>query len=398
MKPLFYCCTCLLLVAGLSHAAPANDPPLTLATSIEAAWQRALDQQHAAALQQQHQQELTAGQRLLPKPAAMQLAGKHNASESELELGMVIPLWLPGQQQAGQAFTQSQIALAKARQQAIKLDLAGQVIELLWQYQQLKLQQQALSLQQHTLQRLNEDIQRQLDAGERPRTDWLAAQARLLQLQLESSQQQQQQQQINLAWQQLTGLQTYPRVETLAPRKSPQLSEQHPALQQVMLKQQHARQTLHLRQYSLRDNPELSLGLIHNNDDLSSSNSLMLGLHFPLYTPPEQQVLLQAAENQLALADTELTQLREKLTAELQTAVKAEQSINQQLTLARQASELQQERSRLLQRAFELGEKNLAELLHALTDLYQSQSLLAQQQAALANARLRVQQSMGVLP
>ena len=131
-------CWAALLVPVSAAAAP-----VTLAQAVEAAWQRTQAGAASQAQQLRADAERKAAASYLAAPPALSLSQRsdrwqNNRGVQENEVGIALPLWLPGQRSARQAAADSESGLAAQSAQVARLRLAGQLRDLAWSLAGLK--------------------------------------------------------------------------------------------------------------------------------------------------------------------------------------------------------------------------------------------------------------------
>ena len=127
-------------------------------------------------------------------------------------------------------------------------------------------------------------------------------------------------------------------------------------------------------------------------------NTVALSLRVPFGTDTHSQPAIAAAlaEQDLALVTQE--RIRRQLTADLELARRQLDRSEAQVAAGQEQATLLRERTNLLNHAFQAGESPLPELLRAMGASAQAEIASARQQAALAQARARLQQALGVMP
>ncbi len=397
----------LWLALGLAPGAWAQALP-SLADALEAAWQRAAVSAEAAGQLRRAQAEGAAASALWAAPPALELGSQQdrqaaNSIRREHEIGLNLPLWLPGQRTARQAQVQAELQVAAAASLAARLRLAGVLREAA---SALALQQAELDsaeAQLGTFEALARDVERRVAAGELARADALAAQAERLAAANTLAQTRQRLQAAELRWFALTGLKGMVAPEAAptdaAPADSHTGEPAHPALRLAALRVQAARERVQVAEGVRREAPRL---IVKASQELAAgtphTNGVGLALRIPFATADRHAPLLAAALSELDLAQALEHEQQLQLEAERASAQLAQAAARQQLADERARAQLLRERAGLLQTAFQAGETGLPELLRALSAATQAQAAVARAQAALAQAASRLLQAQGVLP
>src|SRR3989344_5346859 len=103
-----------------------------------------------------------AARRRHPTPARPARAG----GAQELEVGVALPLWLPGQRSRSQALVTQEEQALDARLDSARLQLAGQVREAWWAWQRARAELALAGAQVEHAQALSQDVHRRVRAGD----------------------------------------------------------------------------------------------------------------------------------------------------------------------------------------------------------------------------------------
>ena len=383
---------------------------VTLRTALDAAWQRAVAARESEGQRRRAEVDRTAAASLWAAPPSFELSYRDdrlqsNVGKREAELGVAVPLWLPGQQTARVATADAAGAQANAAEQAARWRLAGELIDAAWQIATLQAELAQADQQAALFQQLSMDTERRVRAGDLARVDALSAQAEHLAATSVQSEARQRLQSARARWTLLTGLTAAPDL-TVVPgagsvqQAAPDAVESHPELQLARQSSALARQRLDLLRVSRRDAPELSVGLRREMPGRAeaSQGSLVLGLRVPFATRERSRPLEAAALAELDVAVTHEQRLRERLESERQSSGQAVQAAVAQSQAETTRARLLRERASLFDQSFKAGETPLPDLLRALVAAAQADSAAARQTAALGLARARLQHTLGFLP
>lgn len=402
-----------LVLAATAYATPPDTPtppwgaPLRvpMAQALEAAWARSVASAELAGQQQRAQ----AGQAMAASwfSAAPALAAAHrrdtgHAAQSarEIELGMSWPLWWPGQRERSRQTANAEARLAEAYQRLARWHLAGQLRDTAAQLQAAELAWRQAHQQRQMLHTLATDVARRVQAGDLAPADNLAAQAEVLAAQAQQAAAEHQVQVQQAAWQLLTGLDAWPDNEGLTgDTPSPQTSP-HPATEEAEIQLSLTQHRLALIQAQRGGPPELGVSLSQERTGSGPArdNRVTLALRVPLNTGPHNQVPLASALSAQAMALANLQQIQRQTSADLARAHQAERSALAQYEAEQARAGLLRQRAQWLQKSFDAGETALPDLLRALASAFQADAAAAHQQAALAQARVRLHHTRGQLP
>ena len=396
---------------GPEHASPRMAGPsangVSLRAALDAAWQRAVAARESDGQRRRADADLAATGAFWAAPPSLELSHRddrlqRSAGRRETEIGVAVPLWLPGQRAARSGTAEVAVAQALAAEKAARLRLAGELRETAWQVVALDAEVTQADIQATALQQLADDVERRVRAGDLARADALAAQADRLAAFALQSDGRQRLYAARARWTLLTGLAAAPEptAETIAEGVSAATTEAHPDLQLARQSSVLARKRAELMRVSRRDAPELTVGVRQDVPGRAeaSQGSLVVGLRLPFGTDDRNRPLEAAALAELDVAETLELRLRERLDSEIAAAREARRSAEAQLDAETARAGLLRERASLIDKSFRVGETPLPDLLRALAATAQADSAVARQTAALGLARARLQQAFGVLP
>lgn len=391
-----------------ASAAPSGVVPATvsLREALDAAWQRAVSAREADGQRRRADAERSAAARLWAAAPTLELS--HRADRlpgsgggRETEVGIAVPLWLPGQRAARTGTADAAVAQAQAAEQAARLRLAGELREAAWQLAALQAEVRQAEAQAEALKQLADDVERRVRAGDLARADRLAAEAEQLAATADVAGARQRLQAARARWTLLTGLTGLPDLSA-ASAADPAGTDLagHPEWRLVGQTTEVARQRVELMRRSRRDAPELTVGVRQDapGRGQASQGSLVVGLRLPFGTDDRNRPLEAAALAELDIAQTQEQRLRERLDSDVAAARDAQRSAQAQLDAETARARLLRERAALIGQSFRAGETPLPDLLRALAAAAQADSAVARQTAALGLARARLQQALGLLP
>ena len=401
--------------AGGPQAVPASAPKpatagISLLDALSAAWQRSVaarqnDGQRRSAEAQRH-----AATQLWPVPPSLELSHRndrlqHNAGQSETEIGVAVPLWLPGQRAARYASADTAATQAVAAEQVAQLQLAGEVREAAWLLAALQAELAQADGQAQALTLLADDVERRVRAGDLARADALAARAEQLAADALQSELRQRLLAARARWTLLTGLTAWPDVAAAggvepAPGAPRGTAAPHPVQQLASITTEVARKRLDELRLSRRDTPELTVGYRRDVPGRAEAaqGSLVVGLRLPFGTDDRSRPQEASARAELDAAQLTERLLLERLSSDQASAGDAHRAAQRQLDTETARARLLRERASLIDKSFRAGETPLPDLLRALASAAQADSAVARQTAALGLARAHLQQALGLLP
>lgn len=392
--------------AGPPSAIAQQPGVVSLAAAVDSAWLRAVAARESLGRQRQAKAQREAAASPWAAPPALELGHRNdrlndNAGGRETEIGVAIPLLLPGQGAARVAAAAAGVAVAEQARDLARLRIAGEVREAAWAIAAQQAELDRAETQARSLTLLADDVDRRVSAGDLARADALVARAEALEAEARKADARRRLREAHLRWNVLTGLDDAP---ALGERPTSQAAldrlSDHPELRLAAGSAAQARRRLDLLRVTRRDAPELTVGL---RQDVSargepSRNSIAIGLRLPFGTDDRNRPLEAAALAELDVAETREQRLRERLHADALGARAAVEAAEQELGATRERASMLRERASLIERSFRAGESPLPELLRALSSAAQAEAGLARQHAALGLARARLEQSLGILP
>ena len=155
---------------------PAAQDPLTLRAAFEAAWARQPEALALATRRDAARAQAQAAQSWTPEPVAVGLSTKtdrlnRNLGTREYEVGVAIPLWLPGERGRSQALADAEGRAVESRTTAAQLRIAAAVREAWWSWQRAHAELEAARGQLENVRRIAADVGKRLKAGDLARAD-----------------------------------------------------------------------------------------------------------------------------------------------------------------------------------------------------------------------------------
>ena len=390
------------LIVGIAVALPAHAQ--SLRDAVEAAWMRQPLAQARPARAEEFAAKRDATQALFPEPPSLVVGNRddrlhRNEGARELSAEIALPLWLPGEQGRQAAIVSAERDQYDAALAAAKLKLAGEVRDAYWQ---VRLTENELALARRKVEEaavLAADVERRVKAGDLARVDLNQAQtaerlarAALAEAEIKTFRARQ-------GFKVLTGLSKLPGgEETLAAQVAP--LDDHPLLAPLQRAVATAQAKLNLATQSLRNNPELELGLRRERGLFAEpyAHSFEVRFRLPFATDARNKPRIAAANGEMIEAHAAYNLERAKAAAETEaTRRELEQARTVvQLTEARFA--LAADTQRLLARAFALGELDLIARLRAENERFEAELNFTRAKLEAMRAISRLNQALGVLP
>ena len=386
----------LALLALPAHAG-------ALAQALAAAWERSPQAASVSGLAEEARAQGELAAALTPGSAAVSLAHRNDTLGSgrgrrEWEVELAAPLWLPGQQAARQAEARAAQARVAADAQAGRLELAGELRTAWWNLALARAQRDLAWQRASTARALEQDVARRTQAGDLARVDAnlarnerLAAETEHLTAEAETARAEQ-------LWQGLTGL---PAPHELEPEVLPTSPRQaHPGIDALEAGARLAHARLRLAETTRREAPELALNLQRERGTASETygHNLGLKLTWPLGSEARNRRDHAAARAEAWRSDAEAARQAQRLAQEEASARQMLDSAEQRIELSRERGRLMAENLGLAEKAFALGETDLATLLRVRAGEQDARAALVRQTIERNAAVSRLLQSLGVLP
>ena len=376
----------------------------TLREAIERAWARQPAFQAQPARTEEFAAKHNATQAWFPEPPSLSVSNRDDRfhrdnGAREFDVGIALPLWLPGEKGRQAAIVNAERDLYDSSLTVAKLKIAGDVRDAYWQ---ARLAENELALARRKVQEaavLAADVERRVKAGDLARVDLNQAQAaeRLARATLTEAEIKtfRATQGFNV----LTGLGTLPDGdETLAVQPPP--LDDHPLLASLQRAVGTAQARLNQASQSLRNNPELELGLRRERSlfEEQYSHSFEARFRLPFATDARNKPRIAAANAEMIEAQATSALERTKLAAEVEAARREREQARAVMELTEARYTLATDTQRLLTRAFALGELDLVTRLRAENERFEAELQFTRAKLEAARALSRLNQALGVLP
>ena len=306
--------------------------PLSLRQAFDAAWAR---QPEAMALQARRdaaRAQQSAAKAWTPEPAALELSNKtdrlgSNQGAREIEVGVAVPLWLPGERSSSAALADAEEAATESRATAAQLRVAATVREAWWQWQRARIEVGTARDQLENARLIAADVARRAKAGDLARADQhqadgAAAGAEASMAQAEAG--------LAAARQHLRALAGVAPASSgagdalaePAPDAAAAELESHAALRELKARAAVAEKTAALAATQSRANPELMLATTRDRGARgeASQQSITLGIRIPFGAGPRFDARSANALAEATEIQAQLALERERLTAEQEAA------------------------------------------------------------------------------
>jgi cobalt-zinc-cadmium efflux system outer membrane protein len=403
-------------LAGGGRAQASEASPPTLATAFEQAWQAHPAAASLPSLRAALSASREGAQAWTAQAAAIELRGQTdraglNRGQQELEAGLALPLWWPGERRLALKAAEQAESSLDAHNAAARLLLAGQLREAWWAWQRARVESRLADGQVTLARALRDDVSRRVRAGDLSRADGHQAEGALAQALIAQAQAEAQ---VSQGWQAVHALlgegphafaqQDAPGDAPLGAEPLPASSSEdlasHPLVRELDQQADAARLAAELADARTRANPELLLGTVVGRDQRGEplQRQLVVGLRLPWGESPAQRV--QAARSHAEAAGLIAEAQRRRLQARLALdgARTRWQASQRALEAAQRRADLARETQGFFERSFRLGETDLPTRLRIDREAQEAKRQAALAAIELAAATSAWRQAAGLLP
>ena len=318
----------------------------------------------------------------------------------EWEVGMDLPLWLPGQKAARQKSVEQQRSLVNASEPALKLQLAGIVREILWNIDLSKNQMTVAEQEWEVVKKLEQDVNKRVELGDLAQSDLILTQQESLSKEAAWRKAQQEYRHAQHRYDMITGLDVLPENFEEKSNGDLSISIDHPALKEAHEK---VSQSIAQRDQVLlekRGNPSLFVGSRHEraNSDEDFSNAFGLSFSMPFGLAAHTTPKVTAAEVDLTENRSQMEILHRELNISIQDASRELMATKEQYDFSRRQNELSKKNLAMSHKAFSLGESSLIELIRIQAQAFAVERDMHQKQLEVGLQTARLNQAKGIIP
>ncbi|HYD96483.1 MAG TPA: TolC family protein [Noviherbaspirillum sp.] len=397
-------CFALALALGAASApALAQSRPADLKAVLEAAWQRSPQARTLEARRDEAAAGREAAQSWIAGSPAVGLSQRTDRwtkreGVRETEVSLSTPIWLPSQKAVRRAQADIGTEDLEAQIANARLSLAGEVRERLWAVAAAReTLDEAKSHQEH-LEAMTEEVMRRVNAGDLARTDGMLAQQEALAGKAAVVEAQVKLQEALTHYTTLTGLSDVPQLEP--ERIGAEMRDPHPRLLAAKTAVRHAQASMNVVSKSRSEPPTVGVAMRRERDGaaVDAASSITFAVEIPIGTNARNRPLEAAARTLIATASAEYAQVEASLRDEVDLARRKVLASQQTLETASSRAALAREHARLIEKAFRVGERGLAEMLRARTAVHEAEVAERQQRVAVGLAHARLNQALGISP
>lgn len=400
-------CLTLMLAATSVQAQQA----MTLTQAFEIAWSRqpearGSDLRRAAADARRD----AAGNWLVAAPSLAMSAKSDRANSNngsrEYDVGVGLPLWLPGERSGAQALAEAESDALNSRLRAAQLRVAAAVRDAWWSAAQASVELEVAAARLKNAEQLSGDVARRVKAGDLSRADQHQAEgataAALALLAEVRSAQVATAQQLRSLLGQRAQVPLEPVGERLPSMSAnvPLDEATHPMLREIADRAEAARKAKALARTQTRANPLLTLAGTRERGQFGETydNSLTVGVRIPFGADNRQRARIVTAEAEAVEAEAQLEFEREQVFAGVDAARARADAAAAQLAAAEQRARLARETRGFYEKSFRLGESDLPTRLRIELESYEAERQYAKSRVIAAQSISQLRQALGLLP
>lgn len=392
-----------LAIALTPMLAMAQTSYADLKAALEAAWQRSPQAKTLEARRDEAAAGKEAAQSWIAGSPAVGLSQRtdrwtNREGARETEVSLSTPIWLPSQKSARQAQAQLSAEDLEAQIANARLALAGEVRERLWAVAAAKETLDEAKIHYKHLEAMADEVMLRVNAGDLARTDGMLAQQEALAGKSAVVEAQVKLQEALTRFTTLTGLADIPQPEP--EQIGAEMQRPHPRLLAAKTAVEHAQASMNVVSKSRSEPPTVGVAMRRERGGAGadSASSVTFAVEIPIGTTARNRPLETAARTQVAATSTEHAQIEASLRAEIDLARQQLDASQKSLETASTRAALARERAQLIEKAFRLGERGLAEMLRARTVVHEAEVAERQQRIAVGIAHARLNQALGVTP
>lgn len=401
-----YLWVALLLVTAL----PARGETInTLSQAYALAWMRQPVMQAAAERENALRSRRSAANALTPEPPSIEMAARTDRwnkqrGASEQEIGLVLPLWLPGERSSSQSLADAEINAFDGRLAALRLQLAGELREAWWGWHLARNEQELAAQRVAAAGRLRDDVVRRVNAGDLSRADRHQAEgamatAQAQQAEAESANVAARSRLHGVLGQLPTELGVIAEPMVNLPSAS-QGAEDHPSLRVLQARGDVSRHSLELARARSRNNPEIAVGTRRERavSGEEMSQTWGLALRIPFSSGARHDARLAEANADLIENTVQYERERHHLSHQRATAEAQVLSARNLLVAAELRARLAIENRGFFEKSFRLGETDLPTRLRIENEAFEAERQARRAQINLAQSISAYRQALGLLP
>jgi outer membrane protein, heavy metal efflux system len=410
-------------IAGLAaHAQPASTPPTAnaiaapgpivphpLQYALEAAWVRHPEARSAPLRHEALQAQRRVADAWTPEPAALEAATRtdrltRHQGLREFEVGVAVPLWLPGERSRTAAAADGELAALDSRTAAAKWRLAASVRDAWWTLQMARQDHASADARLVAARLLAADVERRVKAGDLARVDQNHAETVVAGATAEAALARAREMAAALAWGALVGPYALDPAVDGPPEPEPpgsaSVAPSHPVVREAVDKVEALRRSLALGQLQRRGHPELKLLTTRERGSSAEpyGQSVTVGVRIPIGSDDRHRARTANLSADLIEAEAALAATQLQLQADVDGARGRVAAARTALQASERRAALSSQTEGFIDKAYRAGEVDLPTRLRAGAEsadaVRESQRARLELHRAISSWR----QALGLLP
>lgn len=394
-----------LACAGAAVAQPAVPVTNELRAAFEAAWARQPEAQALQPRREAAQAHRAAANRWTPEPAALDVLTKtdritRNQGVREYEVGVSVPLWLPGERGRSAALADAELAAIDSRIRAAQLRVTASLREAWWALHRARIDAGVARDQIDNARRIAADVARRLKAGDLARADQHQAEGAVAAAESGVAQADAAVAAASQHLKAMTGLLPAEEAAVAEPLPDAAQAATHAALAELEDRATLAERVVALAGTQSRANPELTLATTRDRSAFGEryGQTVTVGVRIPFGGGPRHDAKVAGARADATEARAQLELERARIAADGEAAKVRVESSRQQLAAAERRSQLAREARTFFDKSFRLGETDLPTRLRIEAEATEAERQAARARIELAAAISAWRQALGLLP
>jgi cobalt-zinc-cadmium efflux system outer membrane protein len=332
-----------------------------------------------------------------------------NLGTREYEVGVAIPLWLPGERGRSQALADAEGRAVESRTTAAQLRIAAAVREAWWSWQRAHAELEAARGQLENVRRIAADVGKRLKAGDLARADQHQADAAVA---VAEGAVAQADGALTVAQQHLRSLTAMPAVglasakpsqaepEPPTPATATAEMDTHAELLALKDRAAVAEGAIALAATQSRASPELTIAATRDRGAYGESynQTFTVGVRIPFGAGPRHDARVTTARAEAVELQAQMALERARLAGEREAARARADAARAQLAAAERRAGLALESRGFFDKSFRLGETDLPTRLRIESEAADAERQAARARIELAAAISAWRQALGLLP
>lgn len=324
----------------------------------------------------------------------------------EYDVGVGLPLWLPGERAGSQALAAAEADALDSRLRAAQLRLAAELRTAWWTQAQAAVELELAQARLKNAERLAADVARRVRAGDLARADQYQADGAVATAQALLADARSAQAVAAQALRALLGTSAAAAQISTTPERLPpplpasDVDPTHPQLRALADQAEAARKAGALAATQTRANPQLMLTTTRERGGYGAAydQSITVGVLIPFGADNRQRARIVAAQAAATEAEVRLDYAREQVRADIEAARARLDAAQAQLAAAERRAVLARETRGFFDKSFRLGESDLPTRLRIELEAYEAERQYARSRIVVAQAVSQLRQALGLLP